>query len=362
MGNIGDIITQPIPPVSTSGTGYATGINAFLEEVKGRLEADFPLSALNPAGGLDMEGNPLINTQYVALEDQADLPSGSPSSRFESYLGDAYWIGPAGAVRITNAGTLDVTASGGIGEDYGSSAAGVLYNNASGLYKFYSNATTLTWGFGRFQGVEIANSATGLFRARLLWAGSADKSYTFPPAPPAAVGVMTMGTGGVMTAGSATVGTTMTIGAAWTFTANPVLSSATRIKHGDRKLLLDSGSFTEVNPNTCEIDGNFLATTTATNASIFYFIPLEVGKRLKSVTASVGKTTTGTTALTFHLQSSGATASTTTGNTTTVGAQTLVATLTTPYVQIASSIMVVKVLMPGFGDQIFAIHCTYDEV
>src|SRR5688572_8381206 len=102
---IGDPITQPIPPVGTSGTQYATEVNEFLEEVKERLEDQIPVSALLP-GPLDMLNNPIDNVQYVHLYEQGVTPV-TPSGSLQRFNGDLWWISLSGAVQITDGAAVN---------------------------------------------------------------------------------------------------------------------------------------------------------------------------------------------------------------------------------------------------------------
>src|SRR3954463_14267381 len=107
MPSIGDPITQPIPPVGTTGTDYASQIDAFLTEVKTRLEADLPLSSL-AAGTLDLSNNPLANAQYVGVYPGSGIPT-TPVASLQNFGNDLYWVSASGAVKITNGAAINVT-------------------------------------------------------------------------------------------------------------------------------------------------------------------------------------------------------------------------------------------------------------
>lgn len=183
---IGDPISQPIPAVGTLGTGYATQVNAFLTEVKARLEAQITLADLLATGALDLAGFPLQNAQYTSFAEQSVLPAGGPVGRYEYYNGEFYAVTPAGVVQITQGGTLAITSSGGIGGDYGgSNPAAVRFDNGATRYDFYDDFGGNIWAYLRGRGFDVANSATGLLRLRLKWAGASSYDMTLPPSLPA---------------------------------------------------------------------------------------------------------------------------------------------------------------------------------
>jgi hypothetical protein len=407
MGSIGDTIDEPIPPVTTAGITYATQINAFLEEVKTRLEVPFPLSAIDPTGGLDLEGQPLDNAHYVGLEDQLVTPAGSPISRFEAYNGDVYWVGAAGAVRVTNGGFLDVTSAGGIGGDYGSTSAGLNYVAATKSYEFYSDSSALEWAFAKLQAVDFTESITGTHKMRLQWQGSTSGTYTLPVAAPAAAtslltmttagailtnglvgqdvvfsGVLTSSAGGLFSAGltstNATVlsgGTTCTngfsasgtsiIGTGLTLTGVTALTmtGTARPKHGIYKSQTNLFSIASGTGNPSFLTG---AMEYDTNGGVTtWHIPVEAGWRLRTIEAVMDKTTTGATSLagsdrTTAIPSSG-------GSSTTIAAnQAIVLTLTGGYVVDETSNITVAITTPDCGaavsDRVYSVYVTYDEI
>lgn len=183
---IGDPILPPIPTVGTLGPGYATAVNAFLTEVKTRLENKVPFSSLLASGTLDMLGRPLANAQYVGLAAQSVAPSGAPAGRIEYYNGELYVVTTAGTVQITSGGALAVTSAGGIGGDYGgANPAQVRFVDADQRYDFYDDFGGLAWGYVRALGFDVAAGATSTLRARIAYGGAGSYVLTLPATLPA---------------------------------------------------------------------------------------------------------------------------------------------------------------------------------
>lgn len=172
---IGDDISQPIPPVGTAGTGYASQIVAFLTEIKARLEAKVALTSLL-AGLFDLSNNGIANAKYLGLYEQLSLPS-TPIGSLQRYGGELYYVSPSGAVRITNAGSLDIVAANGITGDYAAPAE-FRYDLAALEYFAYSNQAAGEWARVGAQGFDVYGTLAGTTRVRLAWAGGANPSYT----------------------------------------------------------------------------------------------------------------------------------------------------------------------------------------
>lgn len=201
MGNIGDTISDSAPAVSTSGPGYATTINALLTEFKSRLSARIPLSSLLTNSNLDLNGQALLNAAYLTLANESVSPVASPVNRVAAYGGNLWWVSPSGAVQLTSGASLNAAGVGGITGDY--SGAGPMefrYDTGNTRYDAFANQATNTWAYVRARGFDIAGSATSAFRARLLFGGTANVSYTLPAAVPASTAPMQMSATGVITA------------------------------------------------------------------------------------------------------------------------------------------------------------------
>lgn len=199
---IGDSITDPIPPVGTSGTGYASQLVAFLTEVKARLEAKVALTSLL-AGLFDLSNNPIANASYVSLYNRASAPT-TPIGSFQNYGNDVYWVGASGAVRITNGATLDAVSLRGITGNYVAPAE-FYYDLGSVTYQAFSDTGTTpdTWAYVAARGFDIYGTATSTTRVRVAWAGGGSYTLTIPAAVPATTKFLRMDTtGAVLTTGT----------------------------------------------------------------------------------------------------------------------------------------------------------------
>lgn len=196
---IGDSMTAtPIPAVGESGTSYASKIVAFLTEVKARLEAKVPMSSLLP-GAFDLSNNQLSNAKYLGLYEQVSLPT-TPVGSFQRYGGEAYYVSPSGAVRITNAGSLDVVSVNGISGDYAAPAE-FKYVLADLEYYAYSDtgAAPKKWARVAAQGYDIYGTLQSTTRVRLAWAGGSSYTLTVPTAVPARTLLLQMDSSGNVT-------------------------------------------------------------------------------------------------------------------------------------------------------------------
>ena len=267
MGNIGEPMTSTIPAVGSSGTAYATSINAFLAEVEQRLEAPVPLDSLL-IGDLDMANNDIENVRSLYFYPATDSPT--EVGTIQMFAGDFWFVSPSGAVRITTGATLNSAGIGGITGDYGgANPAQLRFVDADSEYYFYDDFSTSTWAFTRARGVDIAGGATSAVRVRLLWGGVSSYSLTLPAAPPAAAAFLQMDTAGAVTA-SSTITTAVT---------------ALKFLYTDAQLITFGGG-AGVTANSGTTPTYDPATNQWTHGTsvirIVFDLPLIVGDRLKS--------------------------------------------------------------------------------
>lgn len=231
MGNIGDTITQPIPVVGTSGTAYATQINAFLTEVKTRLEAAIPVGSLL-VGDIDLNNNALLGASYVGLY-QNITPDTSATGSLQNINGDLYYIDSTGAIQLTTGGTINSSGIGGITGDYGgANPAQLRFDDGSKVYQHYDDFSGLAWAYTRQLGVDIAGSSTSLVRARITWAGSSSMSVILPASLPASTVLLQMdNTGQISATNTLDINTNIT------------LSGTGKLVHGTRTI---AGTFDTV--------------------------------------------------------------------------------------------------------------------
>lgn len=180
---IGDPITPAIPPVGTPGPQFATDINAILTEVVARLEAKVPLSSVDFGSDLNMAGAKIFNVGYITVQGELVSPPASPVNRLTTFAGDFWYVGPSGAVKITNGASLNAAGIGGITGDYGGvNPAQFRFDDLNQRYDAYDDFGGGAWAFLRARGFDIAAGATSTVSARLLFAGASNKTYTLPPA------------------------------------------------------------------------------------------------------------------------------------------------------------------------------------
>lgn len=257
MPDIGTPMTETIPAVGSSGTQYATDINAFLTEVQSRLEALLPKSSLD-AGDLDMDGYAVQNASYVGIADAAEEPT-TPVNTFQAFDGEIYWISVDGPVKLTSGGVLNSAAVGGITGDYGSpNPAELRFVDADQTYYAYDNFGTGAWAYIRGRALEIAAGATSANRVRVDFDGPSSYTLTLPDAVPAATEVVQMDSAGDL----------------------DVSGVVQNVRHADLHHLVSpwagsvvSGTFTNA------IGGAFQSTS-----AVVMFVPVQVraGDRLKS--------------------------------------------------------------------------------
>lgn len=197
MANIGDPITPPIPAVGTSGTTYAAEVNAFLTEVKDRLEADVPRASLAP-GDLDLDGEALQNAEYLGLAEQSSTPS-TPVGTLQSFDDELYWVSVGGSVKITDNGNVNIASVGGITGDYGGvNPAQLRFVDADQEFYAYDDFANLMWagiGAGWF---DVFATPDETVRARLQWDGASSIDLNLPDDLPGAVSMMTLDASGNM--------------------------------------------------------------------------------------------------------------------------------------------------------------------
>lgn len=218
---IGDPITPPLPVVGEAGTGYASKLLAFLEEVKTRLEAEVPVTALLE-GTFDEANNPIVNLQYAGLYDQNGA-STPPTGSLYRIGGNLWWVSAAGAFQVTNGAALNATSVNGFTGDYGSpNPAEARFVDLDQRYDFYDDYAGSAWAYVRARGFDVAGGATSLNRCRIAFGGVADYTLTLPAAVPASQALVQMSSAGALTASNALATDT-----------DLVLSGTGKIQHGD---------------------------------------------------------------------------------------------------------------------------------
>lgn len=112
-----------------------------LQAVEADLAPRIPAGALNITTNLSMGGAALLNVGGVRL-------SGGQSDEIGTLYMDEelHAVTPAGNVQITANGGLNIAALGTIGGDYGgANPAAVIFDDASGEYRFYEDESPVDW-------------------------------------------------------------------------------------------------------------------------------------------------------------------------------------------------------------------------
>lgn len=227
---IGDDWTLPIP-ANTGGGTFATQINAVLTELTERVSEPLTIAAIGWNSDADAENHSLNNVAQVGLYDQSSLST--DVGAITSFGGELYFISSAGAIQLTENGGLNVAALVGIVGDYGSgNPARVSFEDASATYHFYDDMAG-----GDYANVKVAtlklDSTAGTNVLTVDWGGSANATYTLPPAVPAGTALLRMESDGdIVTTG--TVSEALTLSGVLTTSANVVLTGAAKVLHGNQ--------------------------------------------------------------------------------------------------------------------------------
>lgn len=349
MGNIGDSISDSAPAVGTAGPGYATTINALLTEFKARLISRIPLSSLLTNSDLDLDGQALLNAAYITMVDEDVSPVASPVNRIAAFDGDLWWVSPSGAVQITDGATLFAGSIGGITGDYDGDPMEFRYDIANTRYDAFANQSTNTWAYVRARGFDIAAGATSSFRARLLFAGASNVSFTLPEEAPAVTAPLTMNSSGeILTNGL--LGTNQTI----TFTGEGRASHEDyNFTQGCTSAVCTSGSF----------PGDGATHTLVAGSTVFVDIrPLEFKQRLKKVIVKGGSLSEPTVLEVREIDASGTSSVVTTTNTGTIlGDNSVTFTVDSP-AEVSDNRYVVKMTAGANDFGVYGIEVFFDRV
>lgn len=351
MGSIGTSITQPIPAVGTVGTTYATQIDAFLTEVKTRLEAKVPFSAIVGSGSLDANNQAIIDAHYLALLDVGAPPTSVNTAilSLSTYNGDLYWVTNAGTCQITTGANLNPGSVGGIGGDYGSgNPAALNFVDASSQYSFYDDAGGNLWAWVRAKGLKVVSSASASFDYTLQFAGGSSIVMSLPTAFGSGTGVVTMTSGGQMAVAA-------------NITQDIVLTGATKIQHGVYKKVFGARS-DRAGSGTVQ---NLPASAKVAGAGADFYMDLNgftVGERITAVSVTCSKTTTGTTSIKLWQNATGVLAQVgTTTSSTTSGVQTLTISPGTPGTVTNLSSFMLQCIAPANNDEFYNVSVSYDQ-
>lgn len=364
---IGSTLTNSVPAVGSSGTAYATSVNALLNEMKTAIEGTVPFSALS-GSTLDMNNVPIIDASYVAFYNTTGTPSAAIAGRFVYSDGELWAVNSTGAIQITSGSGLNASAIGGIGGDYGSpNPASVQFVDAAWRYDFYDNYTALEYGYVRSAGVDIASGghvATSNF-AKLRYAGSTNLTFTFPDSV-AAGGLKSLIQ--IDDAGNLKVNnaTNQVTDVAY-FANNISMAAGTAILHGSKYIqFVPQRGVCYVTAGALNTSTNVIAASGGSTTVKVSLPPMELGQRIKDIKLKGYKSTAGSLSFYLHTVTLGASAVETesaigaTATTTTSG----VYTVNQTYTETVSSLnnYRLSITLPANTDSCWIIEITYDRV
>lgn len=355
MASIGDPFTEPVPVVGTAGTGYATQINAVLNECKVRLAAKVPFSALQ-GNDFDLQNVPLKNAQYLGLYEQSVLPVASPEGRIEYYGDEFYLVTAAGAIKATSAGNLNASGIGGIGGDYGgANPASFRFVDLSERYEAYDNFSTLTWAYERSRGYDIAAAAISSNFCQLRYGGALTYTWTFPTTLPGSNrSVLVISSAGQVEDNDATN----------TITNDVILGGSTKIQHGDRTLIVPilPGQYTAGVHQPVPSSSEMGVRVTTLGIYRMAITGLQVGWRIKSFVARIFKAGATSTVINIYRYnpSSGTNTSIGSNNSTTPGRTSISHTFGTPDTVAADETFVIDWSGGDVNDSFYTLELVYD--
>ncbi len=291
---IGSSLTNSVPVVGASGTGYATAVNALLNEMKTAIEGTVPFSALS-GSTLDMDNVPIIDAAYVAFYNNTGIPSAAIAGRFVYSDGELWAVNSTGAIQITSGSGLNAAAIGGIGGDYGgANPASVRFVDAATRYDFYDDYSTLTWAYQRSRGLDIAAGATSTVYAQLRYGGAGTLTFTLPPTIQASGrSVLVMDDTGEILHNDGT----------YTIENDVVLVGSARVREISRKKtyafnfysdrLVGTGSAWSSSEDTNITKGVIIGTKGTGGGAVKQIDGLDVGTTITSINIRINKQSTG---------------------------------------------------------------------
>lgn len=258
-------LSRPIAGAGGDVGTWATALNATIDRVDIHTHAaglgiPIPSAGILIDANLTMGGYSLTNLRSASFTVQVAPAASVPNVSFwvRSSNNDVYYRDAAGADhRITNAGEVNVSATGGIIGDYAGVSAAVYYDDATGTYRFLEAVPGAnSWSYVAAGGIRLYEHASGITNhIRLLSPAALAASYdvTMPAALPGSTLLQQVSSAGVVTwsntianavamSSSLTVGTTLGVTGLITATAgvtcaanqHVTVSGAGEYKHGDR--------------------------------------------------------------------------------------------------------------------------------
>lgn len=297
--------TATIPTVGvTAGPQYATDINAALAEIRATLNAKVTPAGmdLNAALSLLSGGvySPITDIERAHFQNKSAAINATTYPRaLYAVNGELYFNDGAGnQVQVTNAGVLNLAATGGItGAGYGSGGVTVAWDAGAGAYRFKTGSGADQYAALIADDILLRDGSSHAWRISSP-ALAADLNLQLPAAYPGATSLLQMSSAGVVSASNSVPALTALAGITGSANQHFTVSGTGRFKHGDIAFVLGA-------PLVLATAGATPPTRSASNspAPVFgsgcdgyasWTLQLPVGSRIRSVTFTIDNTTVGT--------------------------------------------------------------------
>lgn len=241
-----------VGPSGTIGPTYATMLNAALTLVDSHDHTTGKGTKVTPAGinvnaNFNFSSFGQYNVNYAKLVNNTSTVSDTTSVWCKN--GDLYWKNSGGTdVQVTSGNSINVTAAGGIGGDYTTSTASVIYSDTTKTYTF-KQSSTITGDIAAGSLYIYENVTSGKYvKLKTTASLAANYNITFPSALPASKLPLQMDTSGNLTAALAqgvTDGSTAASGIIGeNSTSFRLFASATSLTTATTANILNAGSVT----------------------------------------------------------------------------------------------------------------------
>lgn len=308
----GQAHTETIPTVETTvGPDYAEQINACIEEIRDTLDAKVTPAGIDLNANLDFLNSATyraaVNIERANFQNKGALISSAtyPTALFVK-SGELYYNDAAGLqVKLTNAGAVNITGTGGItGTGYGTGSVEVNWSAADGAYKLKSGAGANDYAHAWLDDIYL-NDDSGNFLRVGVGAMASDYTLTLPAAVPASTLPLLMDTSGnvttsgtlanlvsITTSGAAVIGTTLGVTgtsslAAVTLTTATTGGAATSYKFGQTVKNIPVSAALLGDGTEWGAKSNGYVTPVAAGAELYFPITLDVGMKIMSVLVSI---------------------------------------------------------------------------
>jgi hypothetical protein len=294
----GQPISGTIPVVGeTIGPDYAEQVNDLLQEIIDCIEAPVTEASIEIGDDLPLGGFAVTGVGGVGFDNLAEAPS--DAGYLFMFEGELWWTnGDEVTLQITIDGVLNTSGVGDFGGDFGGgNPAFVGFNDAGS--KFYFNEASGLFAFLEAGGLKIRRQGesspnTLTVAAPAALAGSITR--TLLGANPGASSALLISSSGVESASTTLSGFALTPASVAASSYLQTVEAA--VRHGERTTPISG------------VAGHGSATSAVTHAGLtettdglyaYYWIPVAVGDRIKSVVARILDTNGAGGAMTMRL-------------------------------------------------------------